>query len=173
MKVKLTPALAYLFGLMKYRKARNGIGVKGGGALQAAFSSQVLRNKMVPPEKILVRGNEILFFHSAYKKFFDGLLDKETDCFRHQNEYAAAFLAGLFDSVGFFYEKEDVPAFARFDKKDWAVLEQLGYRTMKKDGALLVGPGEQFLKFIKGSRNVDDMDILESKNELLALKKKK
>ncbi|MFH1306929.1 MAG: hypothetical protein ABIH83_04745 [Candidatus Micrarchaeota archaeon] len=137
--------------------------MRGGKALQAAFSSHIIANKIAEPEKIRVRGREVLFYHSAYLAFLKKVLEKEIDAFCHHNDYAAAFLAGLFDANGGIFE--DNVFFAKFDKKDEAVLRGLEFRVEKKNNVLWVGPKDLFLKFVKNWRRVGD-DELEGKKAL-------
>ncbi|PIT83955.1 hypothetical protein COU37_05740 [Candidatus Micrarchaeota archaeon CG10_big_fil_rev_8_21_14_0_10_45_29] len=166
MKLNLTPQVSYLAGLCKHKKSKNGIGVAGSTALQAAFAAHVVENMYTAPQKIVIKGKQAYFFHSAYAALLKKTLQRQVDAFCHHNEYAASFLAGLFDSVGGMHGGNVF--LLKCDKHDEAVLEKLGFIVEKKGGIWWVAPADVFLKFVKNYRKVDD--LLLSGNKLFLKK---
>jgi len=155
MKLNLTPQISYLAGICKHKKSKNGIGVSGASSLQAAFAAHVVENMYTAPQKIIIKGKQAYFFHSAYAALLKKTLQRQVDAFCHHNEYAANFLAGLFDATGGMHGGKVF--FAKCDRHDEAVLRKLGFFVEKKDGVWWVGPADVFLKFVKNYRKVDDL----------------
>lgn len=153
MKIKLTPEVSYLIGLWKHCRTREGIGIVGSEEMRTAFLSRAIALGIADASKVKWELSAVYFFHSAYRAFFDSVLKEEVERFCHANDYAAAFLAGLFDGNG---EVEEGKAyFGKWDKNDEMVLMRLNFKTLKADGRLWVGPAEVFLKFIKNWRGVE------------------
>lgn len=157
MKVKLTPQLAYIAGITKYASVRDGVGVVGSDALMQAFAKGAMDANIATPDKLMVKDKMVRFFHSAYKTYFKQVQEDAVDKFKHHNEYAAAYLAGIFDSVGGIDGKRVF--LARCDFKDDAIFENLGFGIRKERGVLLVGHADQFLKFISTFRKVEDIEL--------------
>jgi hypothetical protein len=161
MKIKLTPGLSYICGMIKYRRAKKGVGVFGSPPLVQAFCSAVVEQGLVESTMIQTDEKRAYFFHSAYRTFIEKTLKREEEAFVHLNDYSASFLAGLFDSVGGFGEN-DIPYLAKHDAKDEFIIEKLGFITKSKGSRLLIGPAEQFLKYISHYRKISDFDIRNS-----------
>lgn len=164
MKIRLTPGLSYIAGLLKYRKARKGVGVYGSPPLIEAFCSSVIENKLIESTKIQTDEKRAYFFHSAYRTFFEKTIEREDEAFIHLNDFSASFLAGLFDSVGGFGEN-GIPYIAKHDAKDEHIIGKLGFITKPKGSRLLIGPADQFLKYISKYRKVTDNEIRETKKK--------
>ncbi len=148
MKVKLTPELSYIIGLWKEARAPSGIGVEGREELLAAFSEAALKAKVAEPGKVLSGENSVYFYHTAYRKFFQKVVEEETERFKYKNDYSASFLAGLFDAVGEI-GKDGTVCFRRCSKADEMVLYRLGFNTVKKAGRRYVVKPLKFLAYIK------------------------
>jgi len=170
MKIKLTPEFSYLAGLTKYRGLARGVGVRGSQHLQAAFLAHITQTGIAAPDKISIKGSIAVFYHSAYQTFLKKTVAGQVDSYCHHNDYAAAFLAGLFDSVGGVVK--DGPFLIKWDAADEMVLQTLGFGMRKSSGALWIGPSEQFFKFIKNFRRIDD-SMLEANRIIADLTKRK
>lgn len=157
MKINLTPQISYLAGLCKFRKSRDGIGVRGPPSLITAFSSHVVSSGIMPPQKIILKGSEAKFFHTSYSSLLKRTYENEADIFKHHNDYAASFLAGLFDAKGGF--AKGAPIIEILDRQDLAVLENLNFRCAQKNGVWFIGPKDQFLLFIKNYRQRLDSEL--------------
>ncbi|VVB57127.1 Uncharacterised protein [uncultured archaeon] len=116
MKLRLTPHLSYLIGMWKYARTREGIGIVGNENMRTAFLSKVVQAELTSADKIMVEDMAVYFYHTAYRAFFDQILAEEVDRYAHANDFAAAFLAGLFDAVG--GQEEGKVYLAKWDKND-------------------------------------------------------
>lgn len=153
MKIRLTPEIAYLAGAWKYARTREGIGVRGSEDFRAAFLGRAVQARVARPDEVQLKDDRLFFYHSAYRAFFDATLAREDEAFVHHNDFAAAFLAGLFDAVG---GLENGAAYlTRWDKRDEMVLLRLNFQTLKQGGRLLVGPPGAFLRFISSWKLMD------------------
>ncbi|MBN2478134.1 hypothetical protein JXB01_02470 [Candidatus Micrarchaeota archaeon] len=149
MKIKLTPELAYLIGFWKKRKTREGIGVKGEDEFLHNFADHVLKQELSTPDKILTEKNRVYFYHSAYRKFFQQIEEEQLERFKYLNEYAANFVAGMFDSAGKIDKEKGIVYFEKASKADEMLLLRLGFAVFWKNGKLIVGRPKIFLRFIK------------------------
>ena len=147
MKIKLTPSLSYVIGLWKEVRGREGIGVKGDEELLSCFSKAVLENELTAPNKLLTGEDSVYFYHTAYRRFFQKIIDEQLDRYKYKNEYSANFFAGLFDAVG---ELEDGKVFlSKFTRKDEMALYRIGFRPLMKGRRLYFTKPLHFLAFIK------------------------
>lgn len=160
MKIKLTPEISYVLGLWKYARTREGIGVEGHDGLRTAFLAGAIKAGLAKPNQVQLKDEKAFFYHTAYRAFFDETLAREDVAYSHHNEYAAAFLAGLFDSMG---GVEGGKVFlSRWDGRDEMVLLRLNFRGLKSERKLWISPSESFLKFISAWRGVDKTDWAEA-----------
>lgn len=148
MKLKLTPELSYLIGLWRKRQSFEGLGVKGSPELIEVFSKEVLRQELTTPEKLVSEEKRIYFYHTAYRKFFADIEKEQLDRFKYLNEYAANYLAGMFDAVGDISDK-GVVSFTKLGKGDELLLLRLGFHVKKRDGRFVMEKPVIFLAFIK------------------------
>jgi hypothetical protein len=100
MKIRLTPEISYIIGLWIHCKTEKGIGVRGDGETISNFAKSCLDLGIAVPGKLLYGENEIFFYNSMIRKFFDKIAGERTERFKYGNEYSSAYLAGLFDSFG-------------------------------------------------------------------------
>lgn len=147
MRIKMTPELAYVIGLWKGRKASRGVGIRGSGEIREVFLKEALKTLKIPPQKIQLNKNEIYFYHSAYRKFFEEAERNQLDVFRKKNDYSASYLAGLFDSCG--GVKGDTPYLARASEKEQMLLELLGFRARFIEGKLAILTSNEFFAFVE------------------------
>lgn len=148
MKLKLTPEISYIIGLWKGARTPSGIGARGSEELLAVFSGAVLKAGIAEHGKILGDGDSVYFYNTAYRKFFQKVLDEEEERFKYKNDYSASFLAGLFDAVGGIGADGTVH-FRRITQADAMVLYRLGFNTIKKSGKIYVVRPAKFLAYIK------------------------
>ncbi len=149
MKIKLDPELSYIIGFWRKRKTREGIGIYGEDLDIALFSKEILDKKIIPPEKLLTDENRVYFYHTAYRKFFKDIEFEQCERFKYLNDYAASYLAGMFDSVGAFDSKSGIIYFEKAGKNDDILLMNLGFGGKWKEKKLIIGRPLVFLKFIK------------------------
>jgi len=148
MKIKLTPELSYIIGLWRKRQSFEGLGVKGSPELLEVFSKEVLNQEMTTPDKIVSEETRVYFYHTAYRKFFADIEKEQLERFKYLNEYAANYLAGLFDAVGNI-SPEGVVSFTKLRKEDEILLLRLGFNVKKRDGRFVIEKPVIFLAFIK------------------------
>lgn len=153
MKIKLTPQLAYLIGLWKYRRSEEGLGTRANEQICEVFASELVKCGIARPEEIKTLEGKTFTYHSAYRAFFDEVLRRQDDAFRHRNEYAAQFYAGLFDAMG--GEKEGRVYFAKADNADEICLMRQDWKVVRTGKMVWVGPAEEFKAWIKPYRKVE------------------
>jgi hypothetical protein len=155
MKLKLNLEFSYLAGLIKHSKIKKAIGVCGPQKVIEAFLKHVIENKIFEEKKIIITEKCAYSYHTKYRKFLNQIIKEQVDRFKHHNEYAACFLAGLYDFSGI--EKPDFILIKKWDKKDKMVLENLRFYVQQKEEGLIIYNKEVFLKFIKNySKRVEE-----------------
>ncbi|MBU0586451.1 hypothetical protein KJ780_02990 [Candidatus Micrarchaeota archaeon] len=148
MKTKLTPELSYIIGLWSKRRTVEGIGIIGYPEAQEVFVKEVLSQNLTPSDKMLTDADKVYFYHSRYRKFFQQVEEDKLERYKYLNEYAASYLAGVFDAVGGITER-GVVYLNRFNSIDEVLLLRLGFPVKKSEGKLLIGRPKAFLLFIK------------------------
>jgi len=149
MEIKLTPRLAYVIGLWKTRRTKEGIGIFGGEGIREVFLKGVLGLKLMEARKIQMHENKIFFYHSAYRAFFEGIVKDQCERFAYRNDYAANYLAGMFDGVGGFDKERGVAYLAVGSMHDEMLLWRLGFRAKKEGKRVMIGKPEEFFEFVK------------------------
>ncbi|MEM2963003.1 MAG: hypothetical protein QXW70_02770 [Candidatus Anstonellales archaeon] len=149
MKFSLTPALSYLIGLWKARRTAEGIGISGNREICEIFASQAIKLGIAQPNKIQVKGKKVFFYHSAYRAFFDSILEERLKRFMHKNEFSANYLAGLFDGCGGFKNSIAI-FFSKADLEDEMILLRLGFKVKRTGKHLVVLDTKNFFEFVKG-----------------------
>jgi hypothetical protein len=148
MKVKLTPELSYIIGLWKKSRTQEGLGVQGEEALLAVFSKEVLNQELTTSDKLLSEEDKVYFYHTSYRKFFQQIEKEQLDRFRYLNEYAANYIAGMFDSAGYVDDK-GIISFYNLTRQDEVMLLRLGFTTRRRSSAFVIERPIVFLTFIK------------------------
>ncbi len=146
MKIRLNPELSYIIGLWGYSRSSKGIGVRGSDGLIETFVKACLDLKLTEMNKVLYGENEAFFYNSAISKFMAQVWAERTERFKYGNEYASAYLAGLFDSVGGI--EGGRIALRKIDVVDKTLLSNLRMLPDERRGGVLVGKEKAFLKFI-------------------------
>ena len=139
--MRLTPEIAYVFGIWKAFRSREGVGVCAPLDVEAVFIKEALRLGLTESNKILRRGACTFFYHSKLKRFFHRLYVERPRRFKYRNAYSANYFAGLFDATG-----EMTPLRFRGDEKDEICLSLLGFAAGRR-GAWIY-PAAAFLIFI-------------------------
>ena len=131
MKIKFNPNVAYLTGLWKTRKVREGVGISADAELQQIFISEAIKTLGIPPEKIQIRGTKVFFYHSAYRRYLEKVAEDELEIFKWRNEFALMFVAGIFDGCGVVDLKNGTLYFTCATDADQLLLERLGVKTKR------------------------------------------
>jgi hypothetical protein len=148
MKIKLTPELSYIIGLWRKSRTLEGLGVSGNDNLLEVFSKEVLEKELTTPDKLLTEKDRVYFYHTAYRKFFQQIEKEQLERFKYLNEYAANYLAGIFDAVGQVDER-GIVSLRKANRQDEMMLLRLGFVTKRKDNLLIMERPIVFLTFIK------------------------
>ncbi len=148
LKIKLAPELAYLIGFWRKRRSSEGLGIYGNEEHQTHFTKLLLEMKIAPTEKIQTLEDKVFTYNTAYRKFFQEVEEEQLERFKYLNEYAASYIAGIFDSVGGITEK-GIVYMTKMNAEDEMMLLRLGFATKRtKDGLAICKP-KAFLIFIK------------------------
>lgn len=164
MKIKLTPQLAYLIGLWRKVKSFDGVGVKGNEDIITVFSKEVMDLKLTTSDKLLSREDKVFFYHTSYRKFFQEVEKEQLDRFKYLNEYAASYLAGLFDATGLIDEK-GIVSIDWANNEDELLFLRLGFIAKKRGGKLIIDKPLLFLKFIKNYVKIKKLTNYLGENE--------
>jgi hypothetical protein len=148
MKIKLTPELSYIIGLWRKARTQEGIGVKGNEDVLAIFSKEVIDKELTTPDKIQSEEDRIFFYHTSYRKFFQQIEKEQLERFKYLNEYAANYLAGMFDSSGEIDEK-GIVSLGNVSSRDEMMLLRLGFVIRRRNKRAILEKPLLFLTFIK------------------------
>ncbi|HLC68785.1 MAG TPA: hypothetical protein VJH24_03005 [Candidatus Bilamarchaeaceae archaeon] len=148
MKIRLTPELSYIIGFWRKRRTKEGIGIQGEDKYLEVFSQQILEQKLTTSDKFLHEGNQVYFYHSAYRKFFQEIEKEQLERYKYMNDYAASYLAGMFDSAGGIDEK-GIVYLMRMNTPDEMLFIRLGFGAKRREDKLVVERPKAFLAFIK------------------------
>ncbi len=148
MKVKLTPELSYLIGFWRKCHSKEGLGMYGDNNILELFTKTVLELGLTTSDKLLTEEKKVYFYHTAYRKFFQEVEEDQFERFKYLNEYAANYLAGLFDCVGEISEKGFV-SLKKANRNDEMLLMRLGFGARWRDDHLVIEKPRAFLAFIK------------------------
>jgi hypothetical protein len=148
MKIKLTPELSYVIGLWKKARCSDGLGVYGGKDILEVFTKEALDRQLTTSDKMLTNEHKIYFYHTAYRKFFQDVEADQLERFKYLNEYAANYLAGMFDASGAIDDR-GVVSMAGGTKQDEMMLLRLGFQTRRRADRMVFERPIVFLTFIK------------------------
>ncbi|VVC03876.1 Uncharacterised protein [Candidatus Bilamarchaeum dharawalense] len=148
MKIKLSPELSYIIGFWRKSRCSEGIGVRGDSNILEIFSKEVLDKQLITSEKLLTGEDRVFFYHTAYRKFFQQVEEEELERFKYLNEYAASYLAGMFDAAGTIDER-GIVSFGSATKQDEMMLLRLGFVARRRGDRLVIERPAIFLTFIK------------------------
>jgi hypothetical protein len=148
MKVKLSPELSYIIGLWRKSRCNEGIGIRGEKDKLEVFSKEVLERQLITPDKLLTGTDKVYFYHTAYRKFFQQVEEEQLERFKYLNEYAASYLAGMFDGTGNIDDK-GIVSLSFANKQDEVMLLRLGFVTRRRSDRLIIERPAIFLTFIR------------------------
>ncbi len=148
MKIKLSPELSYLIGLWRKARCADGVGVEGSKTVLEIFTKEALDRQLTTPDKMLSGPDKVYFYHTAYRKFFQQIESEQLERFKYLNEYAANYLAGMFDAAGSIDER-GVVSLGFATKQDEMMLLRLGFQTRRRADRLIIERPAYFLTFIK------------------------
>lgn len=142
MKLTMSPARAYLLGLWKGRRTKEGVGVEGHREVCETFLKLCLDEKLCQPDKVkFVEGpaNKCYFYNTAVRAWLDGEMKKREERLRFRNEFAASYFAGLFDGKGGFWDDgKEKFCYIVGDRTDEIVLLRLNFRVKKERGKIAI-----------------------------------
>ena len=153
MKIKLTPELSYIIGLWRKSRSFEGLGVKGKDSVLEIFSKEAISQGLATSDKILTGEDRVFFYHSAYRKFFQEVEKNQLERFKYLNDYAANYLAGMFDAVGSI-DENGIVSLSKISREDEILLLRLGFNTKKISGVMVLERPLVFLAFIKNYTRV-------------------
>ena len=148
MKVKLSPELSYIIGLWRKCRTKEGIGVYGGNEIIGIFSKEAIEKGLTTSDKLLIDEEKAYFYHTAYRKFFQSIEEEQLERFKYLNEYAASYLAGMFDAAGEITDK-GIVGLKKANRNDEMLLIRLGFGARWRDTHLVIEKPKAFLAFIK------------------------
>lgn len=132
MKVKLTPELCYLAGLVgKGREEGGAVGIKTRNDEITERFVKLALELGIDTKKVLIEEREglrhVYFYHSKLAKQLREIRDKETVLFKYRNLLAANYVAGIFDANGHF--RGNRITLNGLNPKDNLMLQNLGIHT--------------------------------------------
>src|SRR4030095_16060066 len=136
MKIKLTPELSYVIGLWRKVRTTEGLGVEGNKEVLEVFAKEALDKQLTTSEKMLSADQKAEFSHTAYRKFFQQIEAEQLERFKYLNEYAANYIAGMFDASGHI-DTRGVVSIGAANKQDEIMLLRLGFVTKRRADRLI------------------------------------
>lgn len=192
MKYRLTPELSYFIGFWKKLRCYGGIGIRGDPERIDHFVKLAIDLKLTTPDKLLIAPNhrKAHFFHTKLRTFIQDIMKNELERFKYKNDYAASYLAGIFDAAGSTREarKESAPGKASTNTKEQKesmenvllitaaiitpsnkfeehMIARLGYRTRLVKNVLFIPKGNEFMAFIEPYRKLGKGWVLKIEDE--------
>ena len=159
MKYTMSPDRAYLLGMWKSRRTKEGVGVDGHRELCTAFLQLCLQEKLCQPDKVkYLEGvlHKCYFYNTSLRTWLDEEMGKREERLKYKNEFAASYFAGVFDAKGGWADSVaggQMP-FIIGDRVDEMVLMRLGFRV-KKQGARLAIISKDFYGWILPHMRMD------------------
>lgn len=142
MKITTNPSRAYLLGLWKGRRTKEGVGVEGHREVCEAFLKLCLDEKLCLPSKVKFEEGAITkcyFYNSAVRSWLDKEMGKREERLRFKNGFAANYFAGVFDAKGGTWDDgKEKFCYIIGDSVDEIVLLRLGFRVKKERGKIAI-----------------------------------
>lgn len=142
MKLTTSPSRAYLLGLWKGRRTKEGVGIEGHREVCETFLKICLDEKLCSADKVKYEEGAVhkcYFYNSAVRAWLDSEMKKREERLKYRNEFAASYFAGLFDGKGgFFVLKGEKFCYVIGDRTDEIVLLRLNFRVKKERGKLAI-----------------------------------
>ncbi len=147
MKIRLSPELSYLIGMWCASPYPKGLGIRAGLEIQEIFVQKLLTLGIAKPDQISVRKDGVYVQQTRYRRFFKDVVEERLIRFKHLNDYAAAFWAGVFDVKGKINDKKFY--LSQPTHEDRMHLELLGFRAKREKLGLRIQPAGMFALFIR------------------------
>ena len=117
------------------------------------FAQIAVQDLEIEPTKLLIKETDgritVMFYNSRIRRFFDRSLERREHIFKSKNEYAASYLAGIFDSNGIFgYKGREGAYITKPDLANQMLLERLGFHT-SSGRVLEIKNTKEFIALIK------------------------
>lgn len=149
-KLKLSPDVSYFLGVFAY-SGDPAVGITTSSSTEVErFVSIAVKELGVEPEKVKVEQVEdalhAYFYHSKLKKLLSRALERRAVTFKHKNDYAANYLAGIFDVIGGRNAKGLY--MEGLGDQDQLVMENLGFHTLPQGRKLYLVNQGAFAAFI-------------------------
>ncbi len=142
MKFTTNPNRAYLLGLWKSRRTKEGVGVEGHRELCEAFLKVCLDEKLCQPDKVKFEEGPIdkcYFYNTAIRAWLDSELEKRQERLKYKNEFAANYFAGVFDAKGGFWDDgKEKFCYILGDSVDEMIMSRLNFRVKKERGKIAI-----------------------------------
>ncbi|MDE1762127.1 MAG: hypothetical protein KGH59_01950 [Candidatus Micrarchaeota archaeon] len=150
MPTKLSPEICYIAGMMNKTKQdeRSAVGIRTTLDDVIEMFVEVALKLGVDTKKIVIEDVEgvrhVYFYNSKIAKHARELIGKETKVFRHRNQFAGSYLAGMFDAGG--RKRGGRLSISGMTPSDRLMLDALGIRT--RDSTIV--NASAFLSLVKG-----------------------
>ncbi len=141
--MKITNEICWLFGFLKPRKTKKGIGIYGNMELQQKFLKKVLELKLAKPEKIFIEKNRISFRHVKLENLLKKIEEKKFEIFSRKNKATCYFLKGLYESCG------EGNMLKNINYNDQMLIERLGFLTRRSGKNIYIINFDSFQEFLK------------------------
>jgi len=148
MKFTMNPSRAYLLGMWKSARTKEGVGVEGAREFCERFLKICFDEKLADPGKIKFEEgasySKCYFYNTAVRAWLDSEMEKRDERLKYKNEFAASYFAGVFDATS---GEANGIRYIRGDRVDEMVLLRLDFRVKKEKGKLaLISP--EFYRWI-------------------------
>jgi HD-GYP domain-containing protein (c-di-GMP phosphodiesterase class II) len=141
--MKITNEICWLFGFIKPRKTKKGIGIHGNLELQQKFLKKVLELELIKPEKILIEKDRISFRHIKLENLLKKMEKKKFEIFSRKNKATCYFLRGIYESCGEGNKLKNI------NLSDQMLIERLGFLTKRIGKDIYIINFNSFQEFLK------------------------
>ena len=166
MKTKLNKELCYMAGLTREEHGRNAIGiVTSFQKLESRFIDTCTKVFGIDLNRIHVDRvrdfQHIFFYDSRLWKELENIRKRQVFIFKRQDELAASFIAGMFDSSGHFAKGEMI--IKNLTRNDIFMLNNLGIKTRGKE---IASKKTLFMLIRKFSSLLEDIQVPGNERDL-------
>ncbi len=136
-KLKLSPSISYLLGMYgkcaQERSASIAMTSSNASAIEKAVKIS-MDELGISPNKLLITEfddiTRVMFYNSKLRKLFDDALSRKMKIFKHPNDYAAEYIAGMFDAIGAIAHTGMY--LSNIDPGDYMIIDTLGIHILQK-----------------------------------------
>ena len=140
--MKITNEIYWLFGFIKPRKTKKGIGIYGSMELQQKFLKKVLELGITKPEKFLINKDRISFRHIKLENTLKKIEENKFEIFSRKNKATCYFLKGLYESCG------EGKKLKNISNSDQLLIERLGFITKRLGKDIYIINFDSFKEFL-------------------------